>query len=51
MGGTGQPLPSRATETGVGATLNHLPATGSTPSEAATARMVEVVVDGLRRRD
>jgi AcrR family transcriptional regulator len=35
----------------VGATLNHLLATGSTPSEADTARMVEVVVDGLRRRD
>jgi len=34
----------------VGATLNHLLATGSTPSEADTARMVEVVVDGLRRR-
>ena len=35
----------------VGSTLNHLLATGSTPSEANTARMVEVVVDGLRRRD
>jgi AcrR family transcriptional regulator len=34
----------------VGATLNHLLATGSTPSEANTARMVEVVVQGLRRR-
>jgi AcrR family transcriptional regulator len=34
----------------VGATLNHLLATGDTPSEADTARMVEVVVDGLRRR-
>jgi AcrR family transcriptional regulator len=35
----------------VGATLNHLLATGATPSEEDTARMVEVVVDGLRRRD
>src|SRR3990172_9582456 len=35
----------------VGATLNHLLATGSTPSEADTAKMVEVVVQGLRRRD
>jgi AcrR family transcriptional regulator len=34
----------------VGATLNHLLATGTTPSEEDTARMVEVVVDGLRRR-
>ncbi|TAJ99550.1 MAG: TetR family transcriptional regulator [Chloroflexota bacterium] len=34
----------------IGATLNHLLATGDTPSEADTARMVEVVVDGLRRR-
>jgi len=35
----------------VGATLNHLLATGTTPSEADTAKMVEVVVQGLRRRD
>jgi AcrR family transcriptional regulator len=34
----------------VGATLNHLLATGTTPSKADTARMVEVVVQGLRRR-
>jgi AcrR family transcriptional regulator len=35
----------------VGATLNHLLATGSTPSEADMSRMVEVVVNGLRRPD
>jgi hypothetical protein len=35
----------------VGATLNHLLATGSTPSEADMSRMVEVVIEGLRRRD
>ncbi|MCI0583981.1 MAG: TetR/AcrR family transcriptional regulator C-terminal ligand-binding domain-containing protein [Chloroflexi bacterium] len=34
----------------VGATLNHLLATGDTPSEADAARMVEVVIGGLRRR-
>ncbi|HEX9551475.1 MAG TPA: TetR family transcriptional regulator [Candidatus Limnocylindrales bacterium] len=33
----------------VGATLNHLLATGDTPSEEAMARMVEVVVQGLRQ--
>jgi AcrR family transcriptional regulator len=35
----------------VGAILNHLLATGATPSEADTSRMVEVVVAGLRRSD
>jgi len=33
----------------VGATLNHLLATGDTPPEEDMARMVEVVVQGLRR--
>jgi AcrR family transcriptional regulator len=33
----------------VGATLNHLLATGRTPSEAATDRLVEVVLQGIRK--
>ena len=34
----------------VGATLNHLLATGKTPSEADMERLVEVVVEGIRKR-